>query len=316
MPVTLRQLLYFVTIADAGSLSAAAETLRVAPTALSLQLKALETDFNVALMQRHSRGMRPTEAGIELYDRARAILSLVDETERALTVSTRAAKRTIRLGIPPGLARTIGFEAYIGIAERLDGATLRVVDGWSVDLLERLRQGELDFVVGYSLEPSAGIEVVDLFEDHFVFVSAPGESSAGNGANTSLTFHEALATDLLFYGEKSLSWVEVRKATQAAGLSFGAERHVESIELWRSLLSRGLGTSITTFGAISEEYHRGDVVIREISDHPIVPRLSAAYATDLIGQSWANTFVDFMVELLMSLQTSENIPFATLQRTY
>ena len=78
MHVTLRQLRYFVEAADAGSMTAAAQALNVAPTALSLQIKALEEHFGRAVFVRRSNGISLTDDGHTLIGYARRILDLVE----------------------------------------------------------------------------------------------------------------------------------------------------------------------------------------------------------------------------------------------
>src|SRR4029453_4248492 len=71
----LRQLRYFIAIADAGVLSRAGETLNVAQSALSHHVAALETDLGVKLLERRPRGVALTAAGRRLYEHASAALS-------------------------------------------------------------------------------------------------------------------------------------------------------------------------------------------------------------------------------------------------
>src|SRR5947209_1658625 len=70
----LRQIRYFIAIADAGVLSRAAETLNVAQSALSHHVAALETDLGVKLLERRPRGIALTAAGRRLYEHASALL--------------------------------------------------------------------------------------------------------------------------------------------------------------------------------------------------------------------------------------------------
>jgi LysR family nitrogen assimilation transcriptional regulator len=106
--LTLRQLRYFVAVAQAGNITRAAEAMRVAPTALSLQMKALEDHFRIELIRRHSRGIGLTDRGVELLEQARRILGLVDETEQHLGARTDFPNRPVLMGIAPGLSRLVG----------------------------------------------------------------------------------------------------------------------------------------------------------------------------------------------------------------
>src|SRR5690606_35696107 len=141
--LTLRQLRYFVSVVEAGSMTRAAEALHVAPTALSLQIKALEEHLGTALVRRHSRGVALTEAGAELCERAGAILKLVEDTERHFIAPHELPDVPVLLGIPPGLAGIVGVEAFLGMPAPLKGLELRIAEGWTVDLARKLMAGEL-----------------------------------------------------------------------------------------------------------------------------------------------------------------------------
>jgi len=90
----LRQLRYFIAIADAGVLSRAAETLNVAQSALSHHVAALETDLGVKLLERRPRGMALTAAGRRLYEHASAVLSALGKAEEDVRTYTR--RRPVR----------------------------------------------------------------------------------------------------------------------------------------------------------------------------------------------------------------------------
>lgn len=301
--LTLRQLRYFVAVVEAGSFARAAESLHVAPTALSLQMKALEEHFGAPLIRRHSRGVAITDAGAELCERARAILGLVEDTERHLIPSHALPERPVQLGIPPGLAGVVGVEAFLGMPPRLKGLELRIAEGWTVDLARKLLTGELDLVVGYGLRSNDAIEVTDLIEDRLVFVGSP------DGNNAPISLEAALGTNLIFYGEASIGWRTVRETARAARLPLGREQHVESIRVWRELMSRGLGTSIAPFGVIAEEFVRGEVAIRELTGEPITFPVSLGIRRELTEEGWAASLVDYVSALVRGAQAHFTTPF-------
>jgi len=288
-----------VAIIDARSMAHAAESLHVAPTALSLQVKAMEDHFQTPLMRRHSRGVVATDTGSQLYSRAQQVLNLVEDLERDLIPKPAKIIQMVRLGVPPAIARTIGVEAFVGAGKRMEGVSLQVADGWTGELLDKLDRGDLDFVMGYAIPPTDERRVVEVVEDRFIYAVAPDR--AGDGGRISL--EEALQSDLVFYGEKSIGWGAWLGATERAGLRFENERHVESIDIWRKLLCRGLGTTITTIRAIADEYQRGELVIREIDGPPILRRIGVAYRAETEAKAWAGDVVDFLTETLLSVQS-------------
>ncbi|MDT8857540.1 substrate-binding domain-containing protein [Paracoccaceae bacterium Fryx2] len=166
----------------------------------------------------------------------------------------------------------------------------------SSDLRLQLEKAELDFVVGCGLEASERIHVIDLIENRFVFASAPD----GESPDTPIALRDALQSNLIFYGEKSVSWRAARDAAEATRQPLNGEQHVTSIDLWRSLLRQGVGTSITPFGAIAEEVARGEIAVREIADQPIFRRIGIACPIELAAEAWAGVFVDVIVDLVLT----------------
>ena len=80
----IRQLLYFTTIAEEGSISAAAKKLHLSQPPLSYQMKLLEEELHLPLIERSARGIALTEAGRVLYKRAQGILELSELTRKEM----------------------------------------------------------------------------------------------------------------------------------------------------------------------------------------------------------------------------------------
>jgi len=296
MHLTLRQLQYFVATVDAGSMTRAAERLNVAPTALSVQLKAIEDGFGAMVLNRHSRGVVPTEVGVALLDIARNILRKVEAAERLLSARAETPPRILRLGLPPALTRLLGPDALTGLGVRMPGFGLQIVEGWSRDLERKLQSAEIDMAVGYVEPELAGLSIVPVAEDSLVFV----EGARTGAATGPITLAEVLATDLVFYGEKGVGWKSVYARALAEGLPNGKERQVESIDIWRHLICRGGCTSVTSIGAVIDELERGDVVLRELAERPIVHSIGAAIREDQAGEPWALAMHAFIATLLDS----------------
>jgi DNA-binding transcriptional LysR family regulator len=94
----LRHLRYFVTVADLGSVSRAAERRFIAQPPLSMQINDLEEELGVRLLVRHPRGVRLTPAGKAFLDEARYILDRSERAKRIARSSHRAAEGMLRIG--------------------------------------------------------------------------------------------------------------------------------------------------------------------------------------------------------------------------
>ncbi|MCX7779458.1 MAG: LysR family transcriptional regulator [Negativicutes bacterium] len=94
----IRQLRYFLAIAEEGQISGAAKRLHIAQPPLSQQLKQLETELGVQLVERGSRKIQLTEAGRALRNRAEQILDLVNTTEKEIKEFDAGVKGTLAIG--------------------------------------------------------------------------------------------------------------------------------------------------------------------------------------------------------------------------
>jgi DNA-binding transcriptional LysR family regulator len=138
--VELRQLRYFVTVADELNFGRAAERLRIAGPSLSQQIKALERDLKVQLFDRDRRSVALTAAGAALLPHARALIGQADELRR------RA------LGLSSSEPVRIGYVQWCPTdwAERAAGVAQLRVDTWvmpSHAQAARVADGSLDLAI-------------------------------------------------------------------------------------------------------------------------------------------------------------------------
>src|ERR1700754_3481636 len=103
----LRQLRYFVLVAEAESLSRASATLSIAQSALSRQIRKLEDNLGMPLLYRHGRGVTLTEEGAKLLSNAKPILSRIEEIERQLKADRKAVRGAVKLGLPPSISAVL-----------------------------------------------------------------------------------------------------------------------------------------------------------------------------------------------------------------
>lgn len=104
MNLTLRQVRYFVAVAEAGKVSLAGTALGVSQSAITTSMQALEAEVGVKLVNRHRRGVNLTQEGYQFLSHARKILAAVSDATRTLKNSSKNLKGTIRLGAPPIVA--------------------------------------------------------------------------------------------------------------------------------------------------------------------------------------------------------------------
>lgn len=167
----LKQLEYFVRVAELGSFTRAAIALDVAQPALSRQIRLLEVELRQNLLTRNGRGAVPTEVGKLLLEHGRGILHQVTLTLEELSAARGALAGRVSIGLPPSLSKLITVPLAKAFRDQLPQAHLTLTEGFSVLMHEGLRVGNLDLAVLYNPDQSADVEMSTLHDDELVLIS-------------------------------------------------------------------------------------------------------------------------------------------------
>ena len=179
----LKQLEYFVRVAELGSFTRASIALGIAQPALSRQIRLLEVELRQSLLTRNGRGALPTEAGNLLLQHGRGILHQVDVAREELGAVRGALAGRVSIGLPPSLSRLITVPLIRAFRERLPQAHLTLTEGFSVLMAEGLRVGNLDMAVLYNAEHSPEVEMTTLHTQALVLISKKTSDKAAVGSS-------------------------------------------------------------------------------------------------------------------------------------
>lgn len=152
----LRQLRYFVEIADQGSFTRAAETLSIAQPALTTQIQKLEAEFNAQLFLRTTRGIVLTDVGREVLAQAHRALDAADATKRAAQLAGAAPNARVVIGY----TRIFPILPVARTLRRLRRAhpqlNVELREMWSQQQLEAVESGALDVAFLYAGDAPIG----------------------------------------------------------------------------------------------------------------------------------------------------------------
>jgi len=140
----LRHLRYFVAVAEQLSFRGAAEKLNMAQPPLSAQIKGLEDELKVQLLERDTRNVRLTHAGEVFLEQARAVLALAATAEQRAREAEQGVVGTLRVGIIAPSANAWLAAILRKFRRQYSGVQLSLFDLTSTEQLRRLRIGELD----------------------------------------------------------------------------------------------------------------------------------------------------------------------------
>jgi LysR family nitrogen assimilation transcriptional regulator len=174
----LRQLRYFVTVAESGSISAAALLLHVAQSAVSRQMKTLEEDVGGELFHRSVAGVSLTDSGAMLLERARFILREVESAANDVSTFSRGMRGVVRMAAPASVGRALYVPAVPAFHQQYPQVQLELSESPTDDVLHRLLTGTLD--VGIVSNPTAQENLVfePLVQEETVLLCPPGSPLA------------------------------------------------------------------------------------------------------------------------------------------
>ena len=262
----LRQLRYFVKIADAGSLSRASRVLHVAQPALSQQMAQLEAELGQMLLVRMSSGVKMTEQGEVFYTRAQRILREIDDIPAAVGTLEKSPSGTVTVGLPQSTAAQYALPLVEALRVRFPAIRLELFDEISSHIPARLESGRFDLGVLVNDEDAAPLDALALMDEHLFLVSR-----AGQAPGTAQVTAAQLAALPLSIPAPGLGVRPIVDAFLArAGLAV-AELQVltNSMNIMRSTMLAGLAHGVMPWAAVADELASGALVAT-----PITPLLT------------------------------------------
>lgn len=170
----VRQLRYFVSIVDYGSLGKAAEKLFVAQPSLSQQMARLEEDLGVPLLLRSNHGVTPTPAGDALYRHARLVLRQMEQLKQEVTKGGGVESGTVAVGLPTTMTSVLAVPLFERVQDMYPGIRLQLFESMSGYLNELLANGRLDLAILFRGSDTPGITALPVLDEALYVLGEPG----------------------------------------------------------------------------------------------------------------------------------------------
>jgi len=173
----LRSLQYFVAMYEERSISRAARRLNIVQPAISHQLAKLEDEIGDSLFQRTPRGLVPTQAGQEAYRLFLPILRSVEDARQALSAPRDTVKGHVAIGVVASVAHNALPGTLAAFSAKFPEVTLRATGGYTRELLQMLRAGDLDLVVVNGPVDQEEFQQIDLITETLAVIQAADADS-------------------------------------------------------------------------------------------------------------------------------------------
>ena len=249
----LRHLRYFLAVADAGSFTSAAERLGVVQPALSQQIRALEGELGVTLIDRGARMRGLTEAGARFAARARRILLEADGAVQEMAAVAGARIGRVRLGCALQSLTEARVAGILGeFRRRHPGLDVTFREAYTRPLLERLAHGRLDLALvhlgkgegppGLKVEyQGLPVEIERLYEEPLLLAVGPRHRLADRHE---VRWKDLADEELVGFGPGSTIRELVARAAREARVEMRTSRSAANLGSIRALVSAGLGVAV------------------------------------------------------------------------
>jgi LysR family nitrogen assimilation transcriptional regulator len=265
--VDIRELRYFVHVARAGSFSRAASRLNVAQPALSRQLKKLEDELGVQLLNRHGRGVEITEVGALLLSEAEDLIERLSRTLDLVKGGQQVFTGHITIGLAPTSGLLIAPEIYRAFNARWPHATLTLREGITSLLEEWLLDRRIDIAVLHNPSPLDTIELRPILHENMVLAFAPGDPLA---AASGIRFADLATIPLILPSLPHSNRRLLERAAAQHDVRLNVALEVDSVPMIKSMVKRGIGASVQTYAGVALDVARGELVARPIERPPLV----------------------------------------------
>ena len=274
----LRQLRYFVAVAEERNFTRAAERLHMTQPPLSRQIRLLEHQVGTALLERTNRVVRFTAAGKAFFPEAARILRLADEAATTARRIASGEKGSIAIGFTAAFGYGLLPELVRRLHRRAPKISLTLKEMVTSEQLEALESGQLDVGLMRPHPPHGGLQTVVLGREALMLALPAREAARWPAKPTLACLHERPFITYAPY-EAGYFYQLVHSCFARAGVKPRVVEQVPQIHTMLALVGSGIGVALTPETA--SRLHFEGVLLRRVATKPLRPvEMVYSYRTD------------------------------------
>ena len=297
----LKQLEYFVRVAEMGSFTRAALALDVAQPALSRQVRLLEVELRQNLLTRNGRGAVPTEAGKLLLAHGRGILHQVERAKEELGRVRGALAGRVAVGMPPSLARLLTVPLTRAFRQQMPDATISICEGLSVALQESLVNGRLDIAVLHNAQASPEIDTTPLQDEDLFLVQLRPPGLHDHPMPGPIALRDVASLPLVIPSRPNAIRMQVESEMANIGCRPQIALEIDGVSAILDLVADGAGSAVLSRHAVANSVRPSVYTLRAIDEPPL--RTKVSLATSSLRPSTLTQ----RATLQLILQTAESV---------
>ncbi len=290
----IRTLKYILSLAEHGSFTAAARAHFVTQPAVSIALKKLEQELGQRLYSIEGRSVVFTPEGETFLDYARRIVDLEGELLGRMSDLGGLRRGRVTIGTIDAASIYVLPNVFSRFHESYPGIEIKLEISSTLPLVERLRRGDLDLVVGtIPLVQVEGLDIIPIYSEPLLVI-APASHPL---ADVSYVDPGSLsAQSFIFFHEGSVTRTIVEKAFEESGITPLVTMAIDSPEAIKNLVSSGLGMSVLPERIVRDDIDRGVIVALNVKGFRLERYLGLILQSGRYRSVTVQAFLDVMSE--------------------
>jgi LysR family transcriptional regulator, nitrogen assimilation regulatory protein len=231
----LRQLQYFTCLYEKGSVTRAALHLNVVQPAISMQIAKLEEELGQQLFERTPKGMVSTEAGHVAYRLFMPIVRDIFEAREQIRDSAGKVTGRISFGVIESVGQGVLVECLAPFTGQYPDVHISVTFGYTVNLLDSVRAGLLDFALINRTRGRIDLPVIDMLDEEMVVVSGINTAAL---PHTPATLHDVLKAKLVLPSRRHGLRSVIDQAAESVGLDVAPRLEIDELQVIINLVEQ------------------------------------------------------------------------------
>jgi LysR family nitrogen assimilation transcriptional regulator len=256
----LKQVRYFVQVAELGSFAKASEVLDVAQPTLSRQVRALELVLQTSLLHRNGRGVELTSAGARFLEQAHGVLHAADAAMQVLQGDERRFTGHVACGMTPSVGRKLVSEYVRRFRKELPNTTLAISSHLSIALQEQLRAARLDFAIVHDPVASPALDITLLRRQPLYVLGMRTLGENPKAISISALNKLPLLLPSRLYAVRKV----IELAAARSGVVLDIRSEVDVLDALFELVAEGVGHTVATETAIAGLNQRSGLSVQRI----------------------------------------------------
>ncbi|MEJ2716288.1 MAG: LysR substrate-binding domain-containing protein [Deltaproteobacteria bacterium] len=265
--LNLKQLRAFYVAATCGSITLAADMLYITQPAVSMQIKALETQYGVRLFVRGKKKLELTEAGKRLYQVARKIFALVGEAEELQSHAKAFATDVLKIGSTKTLVRYVLAPYISRFQESFPKVQIQIDEGSSSEMVQSVLSNQNDLAMVGRMPYDERLDVIPFAQHELVLLAAPGHRFC---QQDEVSIEDLKGENLVLREKGSGTRRVVEKIFEGTEIVSSAFIESRNVDFIKELVRIENGITILARMGVDDDVARGDLKIVPVKEGPFM----------------------------------------------